>query len=287
MSWENRDYNTSGASGPDLSRMTLVHWFLGINVLVFLLDRIFTGAERAGVLSPYRWLNFNVAEAVYGWQIWRFFTYQFVHSLTDFIHIFFNMMILLTLGPSMEQWWGKKRFLVFYLACGVSGALVYLALFQVGVLNYDPRSTLVGASGSIYGICVGAAAVYPHQRLKMLWLPFELKMRTFAIVILAIAFLSLAAGSTNAGGEAAHLGGAALGFLLAAKPGLLAWADRVSPGTFKVKVVSQKKEKAAKKEVASEAEIDRILAKVSDQGLQSLTSKEKKALNRETDRKRG
>jgi len=112
-------------------------------------------------------------------------------------------------------------------------------------------------------------------------------MRTMALVFLGISVLSVVVGSTNAGGEAAHLGGAALGFLLAAKPGLMAWADRVSPNTFKVKVVTQKKEKAAKREVASEAEIDRILAKVSEQGLQSLTAKEKKALNRETDRKRG
>lgn len=293
MAWQDRDYNredeygTGNGLNAGIRGKSVVLWLLGINVVIWLADRVFTGSSRASAVSPYYWFNFNVDQAVNGFQVWRWITYQFVHSLTDFIHIFFNMMILLVLGPSMEQWWGSKRFLVFYLVCGVSGAVVFCIMYYVGILSVSVYSPLVGASGSIYGICVGAATAYPTQRLKMLWLPFEFRLRTFAWIILGIAVLSVLVGSQNAGGEAAHLGGAVLGFILVKFPRSLDWADRLSPTAIQANVNAGRFERKKKAEANEQAEVDRILDKVRDQGLASLTNREKKTLQRATERGRG
>lgn len=263
----------------------MVLWLLGINVIIWLLDQIFTGSDRGHMLSPFYWLNYNVPQTFSGFQLWRPITYQFVHSLTDFIHIFFNMMILLFLGPMAEQWWGSKRFLAFYLLCGVSGAVVMTLLSFTGLIPQN--LPLIGASGSIYGIIVGIAAIYPNQMIKMLWLPFEFKMKTFCFILIGIAVLKIGFGSMNAGGEAAHLGGAVLGFFLVKRPSLLNWADRLSPQSIQAGYNKGRYEKKIKKEQASRQEVDRILGKVSEKGLQSLTKREQKILKQDSDRLRG
>ena len=295
MSWENRDYNQGGGfrggfgggrMGGGLSGQSVVTWLIVANFGVFILNGVFLGAARGSVLAPVVWGNFNVPQAINGGQVWRFLTYQFNHA--DFLHFVFNMIGLYFFGPLLERWWGPRRFVAFYLLCGSAGAALAAGFsLAPGLGIFGANSMLIGASGAVFGILAACAVLFPTHRVQLIFPPIPMTMRAMASVFLGISVLSLVAGSANAGGEAAHLGGAVLGFLLAWRPGLISWADGVSANTFKVKVVSQKKEKAAKKEVASEAEIDRILAKVSDQGLQSLTSKEKKALNRETDRKRG
>jgi hypothetical protein len=110
-------------------------------------------------------------------------------------------------------------------------------------------------------------------------------MRTMALIFLGLAVVSVIAGSANAGGEAAHLGGALLGFIFAKQPSLLNWADRVSPAAIQGGVNEGRYRRKVEKEQATEAEVDRILAKVQAKGLQSLTRGEKKTLNRATERK--
>jgi hypothetical protein len=114
---------------------------------------------------------------------------------------------------------------------------------------------------------------------------FPVKLRTLCIVFLAIGVLAVIAGGQNAGGEAAHLGGAALGFLLIKKPGWLNWADRAAVPDVRGAIDDRKRQRAARREAANDAEIDRVLAKVSQHGLHSLTAKEKRVLSSETERK--
>ena len=289
MAWDDREYYREGRGGGGLgSRLqgkSVVTWLLITNVVVFLLDGILTGSSRGGFLSPSESGSFSVEEAIYGGQVWRFFTYQFLHA--NFFHILFNMIGLYFFGPLMEQWWGSKRFLAFYLLCGVAGAVVATVLGLIPGLNIFPDTAiLIGASGAIFGILAACATLFPHQRVMLLFPPIPMSMRTMALVFLGIAALSVIAGSANAGGEAAHLGGALLGFVLAKKPGLLGFADRVSPAAVRDRVNEGRMERKRKQERASDAEVDRILAKVQAQGLQSLTRGEKKTLNRETENKR-
>ena len=113
------------------------------------------------------------------------------------------MILLYFLGPMMEQWWGAKRFVAFYLICGMAGAIFYTILGSIpDLLPGGHALPLVGASGSVFGIIIGCATVYPNKTLRLLFLPFEFKLRTFCYFFLAIAALKVLAGSYNAGPKA-------------------------------------------------------------------------------------
>lgn len=286
MGWQDRHYNQDSGGGAMMGRLrggSVVMWLLGINCAVFLIDNILASGTRVGA-TPYLtyWGAFHVPSAVEGLQVWRFVTYQFLHG--GFGHILFNMIGLYFFGPMMEQWWGSRRFLAFYLLCGVCGAVPMTLLVYAGVI--PQQAWLVGASGSLYGILIGAAVLFPHQKVMLLIPPIPMTLRTMALVFLGISFVSALAGS-NDGGNAAHLAGAALAYFLVKRPSLLNWADRFSPEAIQAGYTKGRYEKKLKQEQAHRVEVDRILAKVSDKGIASLTAKEKKILQQDTDRLRG
>lgn len=258
-------------------------WLLGINVIVFMLDAVLLGSSRAPQWAPNLWGNFNIEQAVYGGQVWRWVTYQFLHA--DLFHVFFNMMALYFFGPMLESWWGSRRFVVFYLLCGSCGALVFTALAYVpDLLNVSEQSQLIGASGSVFGILIGGAVLYPHVRVMLLIPPIPMSLRTLAIVLIVIGVVSITVGARNAGGEAAHLGGALLGFVLIRYPRLLdgfAWLKRWKGQPKRAAI-----ERQVRREEAFEKEVDRILLKVAQEGLHSLTRREKRTLKAATERQR-
>jgi membrane associated rhomboid family serine protease len=290
MAWEDRDYNRQEPRGFAFRRfdgMTVVAWLLVINFVIFVLDAILSGSSRASVLSPTAWGNFNIWDGIYGLQVWRWVTYQFLHA--DLLHIAFNMLALFFFGPLMEQWWGPRRFVAFYLLCGVSGAVVFAVLsFIPGLLPHDPHSTfLIGASGSVFGILVGCAVLFPRKRVQLIFPPVPMSMRTMALVFLGIAALSLLVGARNAGGEAAHLGGAGLGFLLVTFPASLGWVERLRlPRRDRAAKWEAKQLRRQAEETREQAEVDRILDKVRQHGIHSLTRREKSTLQRATERQR-
>ncbi len=298
MSWQDRAYNKEEAGfggydggrsgmrfGGGMGGYSMVMWLLIINCVVFLWDMIFGGSLRGSALAIGPYGYFSVEKAIFGGQVWRFFTYQFLHA--GFFHIFFNMLILYIFGPRIEQWWGSKRFLAFYLFCGVSGALVASVLGAIpGMHIFPTQARLVGASGSIFGLLIASAMLFPNMRVMLMIPPIPMTMRTMALVFLGIAVLSVLAGSGNAGGEAAHLGGALLGFVLVKLPRTLDWADRMSPSAIQNGINNGRYERKRKQELANRAEVDRILDKVREKGLASLTRKEKKILSEETERQK-
>ncbi|MCC6682091.1 MAG: rhomboid family intramembrane serine protease [Phycisphaeraceae bacterium] len=294
MSWRDRDYMREDAGGDGSGggfgmrrpgSHSMVTWLIIINAVLFMWDAIFGGSLRASALEIKPHAYFSVDTAVHHYQVWRFFTYQFVH--VDFLHILINMVMLYFFGPIMERWWGSKRFLVFYLLCGVSGAIVATLLGAIPGMRVLPSFVpVLGASGSIFGILIAAAVLFPQQQVRLLFPPITMTMRTMALAFLVIAVVSVLAGSSNAGGEAAHLGGAALGYLLVRRPRLLDWADRFSPSAIQSGINKNRWQKKQQDERALEVEVDRILAKVRDQGLGSLTRKEKKTLKEATERQK-
>ncbi len=302
MAWQDRDYNQDGFGGSRggfggrLGSASVVTWLLGINCVIFLLDGVLSSGMRSQAVSPSYWGNFNVEQGVYGLQLWRFVTYQFLHD--GLFHIFGNMLVLFFFGPMLEKWWGSRRFLAFYLLCGIC-ATVFLIPITINVpglifnLAYlqghgilPTQVTIVGASGSTFGILVGAAVLFPRERVMLIFPPIPMAMRTLALIFLGLAALSVIVGARNAGGEAAHLGGALLGFVLVKNPRWLNWADRFSASAIQDGVNKGRFERKRKREVADQAEVDRILDKVRDKGLGSLTRKEKKTLNDATERQK-
>jgi membrane associated rhomboid family serine protease len=243
----------------------VVKWLLIINIGVFLAGILI---RPLGVFI-YTWFQLDATSLGRALQLWRLISYQFLHAPDYFWHIFLNMLGLFFLGPTLERHWGGRRFLPFYLGCGVAGALFYYFLVAVGFL---PAGAMVGASGAILGMLAACAILFPH--FVVFIFIFPVPIRVAAVGLTAVYFLFVITRGANAGGHAAHLAGMAAG---AAYVFSQSWRDK-----FKLKLRSGQWEKRMNAQRNLQAEVDRILAKVHNSGIQSLSHKEKKILKEAT-----
>lgn len=194
-----------------------------------------------------------------GFRPWQLLSYMFLHA--NFTHLFFNMFALFMFGGIIEMTMGSKRFLVFYISCGLGAAFLqegvtalmlseYRTMFsgqdysyiiregwaalQRGQIFADPSAAalssvanapMLGASGAIYGILLAFGMLYPNRELFIMFIPVPVKAKW---VVLGYVLLELALGISNNAGDNvahfAHLGGMLMGFLL-----LLYWKKK---GTF-------------------------------------------------------
>lgn len=144
-------------------------------------------------------------------------THMFAHASYDaggnvmFFHILFNMFGLYMFGRILENVWGPKRFLLFYLACGVGAAAAHLIMqYVMGGFSFA-----VGASGAVMGVFVAFGYLFPNTQLMIIPIPVPIKAKWLVIVYI---LLDLFGGFGNVTGSNiahfAHLGGALTGFLL-------------------------------------------------------------------------
>ena len=207
-------------------------------------------------------------------QVWRLVTYQFVHG--DFMHIFFNMLMLYFFGPQLEARWGTKKFLIFYLSCGIVGGLSYILLVSFNLLKVG---FLLGASGSILGL-LGAVTILNPKAKVYIYFVLPIPLYVLSSVYLFLYVMNISSQGTNAGGDAAHLGGLLAGagyiffFELRGKKIDFGVVDKFKSSFEKTKIDSTN----------LQLEVDRILKKVHDYGIQSLNSKEKRILKEATKR---
>lgn len=234
MAWYDRDYYRDSYRTSQFGRLSawsITTWLIVINVSVFLLDGILAAPGYIGPL--FYWGYFSAATAIYDLQIWRFLTFQFLHGGLG--HLFFNMLALYFFGPMIESYLGRRRFLAFYLLCGVAGALTYLLLWWLHILIAYAWVPLVGASAGIFGILVASAKLAPDTQVMLLFPPIPLRLRTMALILLGIAAATIVLGGPNAGGQAAHLGGALLGLALIVNPRWLNVFDGLSLRTWRLR----------------------------------------------------
>jgi len=250
-----RDYMYRGTR--TLSPFTLVvKWLLIGNAVAFLVQA-FVGEPlvRAFGLMP---------ENVAGLEIWRLLTYLFLHG--DVLHLFFNLLILYFFGIHIEARMGARRFLVFYLTAGAFAGLVFCAARW---LRHSPGDA-IGASGAIMAVMVVFALWWPFRQI---WIFGLFPVPAWALVGFLV-LLDLAGTMRNGGGTAfeAHLGGAVYGYLfLRFAPALERWARSL-------RSTAQRREDSALDR--DQKHLDRILEKVHEQGLQSLTWRERRFLRR-------
>jgi membrane associated rhomboid family serine protease len=256
------------------------------------------------VLTKY--LHFSTERGFLRIEFWRFIGFQFLHA--NFVHILFNMVGLYFFGPMVERYLGSKRYLAFYLLCGIFGALMYSLLNLGGViaeavggsgvripglLFNDAHTPLVGASAGVFGVLMAGAYLAPRAMvLLFLFLPMQLRTLAYALVIIAL-FTVFTAGR-NAGGEAGHIGGAIAGFYFIRHPrhlhGFFDILGRVDPTShhYRHKGADARARAVAKGAAArgapSRAEVDRVLDKVHSEGLASLTDREKRILRQASER---
>lgn len=184
-----------------------VKWLLIINTSLFLLSFLFYDGLVGRLLGP---LGLVPRSVLQSFAVWQLFTYMFLHSAAGFGHILLNMLTLWMFGSTLEQAWGTRRFLKYYLYCGI-GAGVCVVLLNLAFGSLDTRT--IGASGAIYGLLLAFGVLFPDTVILFMFI-FPMKARWFVILMGAIVFLSTIRDSGGAISHIAHLGGMLTGLLL-------------------------------------------------------------------------
>ena len=181
--------------------------------------------------------------------IWQPITHMFMHGSLP--HLMFNMFGLWMFGTPLEQMWGKKKFIFFYISAGLGAALLQILVYHIDIISVSEilsekgysngeiyqllyernsvpdekriingirsaRALMVGASGALYGILVAFAMLFPNVKLMLLFPPIPIKAKYFVPILISIDLFSGLNPSFSLGPIAhfAHIGGAITGFIM-------------------------------------------------------------------------
>lgn len=148
-----------------------------------------------------------------GFQIWRIFTYMWLHDPNSILHVAFNMFALWMFGSGLALLWGDQRFLRYYLTCGVgAGFLIATIPYLLGILGIptaDHLSVTLGASGAVYGVLLAYSFTWPDRTIMLLFPPIPLK----AIYLIPLLFLMEWISSAPNVSHTGHLAGVLVGWI--------------------------------------------------------------------------
>lgn len=286
-----------------------------INFLVFaatwLLQRYGLDLNSIGGLHFFLAPDFNVLQLV---------TYMFLHG--GFTHIFFNMFALWMFGCVLERVWGPKKFLFYYLACGIGAGFMqeiaqfirfYTIVGGTDVLQTAKAFaaelnmwTTVGASGAIYAILLAFGMTFPEERIFIFPLPIPIKAKWFVMIYVAIELFSALSAPGDGVAHMAHLGGMLFGFFMIRywnrHPGTgynsnggRQFFDNLKRNFDRHRNSSNSQERHTDsgtresdweynaRKKAKQEETDRILDKIRKSGYDSLTKEEKRKLFENSD----
>jgi rhomboid family protein len=236
-------------------------WVSGLlvaNLAVFFLERAMPGLAQRLALVPARLPD----------QPWTIVTYMFVHA--GFGHIFGNMLSLYVFGPRLEDKLGSTRFAWLYFASGIAGGLLSWV--------FDPYTPIVGASGAVFGVSLGFAYYWPRETIYI-WGVLPLQAWVLVAILTVLNLFGFEAGVAHF----AHLGGFAGGFLMILLFERTSRARRFHARTQPVRSRADvEKWSRIRREALHEVnrdEYDRIMTKLKEQGLGSLTPDERTTLD--------
>ena len=181
-----------------------VKYLLISNGIIFLLTKsMFTGAwTPIGELIATHFALWSFGN---GFMPWQLVSYMFLHA--DLSHIFFNLFALWIFGQAVENLWGSRKFIIYYLLTGIGGALIHMAIG--GMFTYT-----IGASAAVFGILLAFGMMFPDQYIIMLFPPIPIKAKYFVGIYGAIELFSGITRSDSGVAHFAHLGGLLVGFIL-------------------------------------------------------------------------
>jgi membrane associated rhomboid family serine protease len=247
-------------------------------VVLLLLMTLFTSQDA------FRFLQFSPQTAFT--RPWTFATYMFVHG--GLLHLLANMLMLFVFGTAVESRMGSRNFLAYYFFCGIGAAVFSLLL--AGVLPIGP---FVGASGAVLGVAVAFAMFWPDAELIVFPLPIPIKARTLVIGLVALDIIGSQLWPNDGIAHIAHVGGALFGYLFFRIQSLSRRApvqpartvERVvmvqsgsSESDRRTPVTPMRTRRHADSDPVA-AEVDRVLDKISEKGLSSLTAAERRFLD--------
>lgn len=227
MNYFNSNRNSLGGSIPFITKNLLI-----INVIVWLAQ--FVLLRRFGIdLTTLFGLHFPASDK---FKIYQMISYMFLHDPYSFSHVFFNMFAVFMFGRTLEQIWGPKRFLTYYLVTGIGAGLVQILVLYLRLQAVLPsemyslvNSVTVGASGAVFGILLAFGMLFPNAQLFIIPFPFPIKAKWFVI---GYGLLEFIFGVTNRTGDNvahfAHLGGMLFGIII-----ILYWRKKDKANGYK------------------------------------------------------
>jgi membrane associated rhomboid family serine protease len=294
-------YRREGHSifGSFSDRGVICKWLIVINIVVFVLQLLtrpraidpndaIMGQEHFGFVTDL--LILDVPRVLHG-EVWRLLTYAFLHDPDWVWHIVLNMLCLWWFGTDMEDLYGPREFLAFYLVSAFLGGIAYVLANVVGLSS---GVLCLGASGAIMAVLVLCAFHYPTRIVYLMWLiPVQLWLLAIIVVVIdAFVFLS---GQASMTATSVHLAGAGFGFLYYKRQWRLfdlwetvaSWWQRrrrprlrVYPDDEPITPVAVPGPSARDVDEHLEAKVDAVLEKVSRHGQDSLTDSEREILFR-------
>src|SRR5918996_4382139 len=225
---------------------------------------------------------------------WTFVSYMFVHA--GLLHLVANMLMLYVFGTGVERRMGSRNFILYYLFCGVGAAVFALLL-----ANVMPVGAFVGASGAVLGVAVAFAVFWPDAELIVFPIPVPIKARTLVIGLLALDVIGSQLWPNDGIAHIAHVGGALFGYLFF-RVQSLSHRRPAQPARAVERVVMVQSGSAEpehrtpvtpmrpRRRVDADpvaAEVDRVLDKISEKGIASLTPAERRFLDEVSRQKKG
>lgn len=246
------------------------------------------------------WFHVSAQTIFQPWMWWQFLTYGFIHDTEGIQHVLFNMFGLFVFGRIVEQRIGRMEFLRFYLVAIVVGGIIgSLSSFLYAMASQIPLASYpgtIGASGAVIATAILFACYYPNQELLLM---FVIPVKAWVIAVMFVGFdlfgvLTQVSGMGQTSNTAftVHLAGAGFALAYYFRHWSLRWLDLEALGDLPARMRQRSRRMKLKlhdpdKKLQNEAaEADRILAKIHQSGESSLTSSERKTLERYSRRQR-
>jgi membrane associated rhomboid family serine protease len=263
------------------SPFTLTAWVRGLiiaNFVVFFLQMtVFTGPWLFDMFA------FQPARVLSRW--WTPVSYMFLHG--GFLHLLFNMLVLFVFGPAVEERMGSRTFASYYFVCGLGGALL-----SFGLMLTASSVAVIGASGAVYGVALAYAMFWPDRPILVFPLPMPVKAKWLVIFLVGLSLFSAMFSSGSNVAHLAHLGGFLFGFIFVRVEGGVRTGARQAFTRQPLAHVVPKRRPRAREHAQAAApnppsrqdpslydEVDRVLDKISESGMDSLTPDERRLLD--------
>ena len=265
---------------------------IAVTAVIWLIDTVTVaplveGGAKVSQLA--QWFAASDRTIVQPWNWFQFLTYGFLHDHSSIRHLLFNMIGLFFFGRIIEERLGRGEFLRYYLVAIVVGGIVGSSQYFLTNTN----ATVIGASGAVVATVILFACYHPHAKILLM---FVIPVKAWIVAVLFVAYdtagaLGITGGESNTA-FTVHLSGAAFALLYYKLGWNLGWLDFTALGNVKKNLQQRSRRMKLKihdpdRNAATEAaEADRILAKIHESGEASLTSAERKALEKYSRRQR-
>lgn len=265
------------------TRSGALKWLIIINVAVFVIVGLLGAISKLtgqSFLMFERWLSLPSGLMDFACTPWTIVTYMFTQY--NLLHILFNMLCLYWFGQVLLLTLSDRHLLWLYFVGGLTGGVIYIAMYNLIPAFSEVNATLCGSSASVLAVMTVAAFRSPDYELNLLFIG-AVKLKWIALVTILLAVIGI--GGSNAGGEFAHLGGVLVGSLFGV---MLRRGKDLSKIRFDLFAKNRTKEKrnvrASKVAAAMQnrrddmARLDELLDKIKQSGYNSLTRRERSEL---------